>query len=198
LKIFSFPKALICKKEVLPYLRFNTLINKTLTSLNPLVMPKNTFKGAVMFCTDVSTYYQTNQNNPINPNYAVFDHFVFQQVLANPNDADNTYTLCAYAVFTPVSGRAPVLITLGPQKRTGQPYKAPAGVQFANMKLDKDDLNKLYPPLPAPPTTADITLTPKDLYQGTDYVIYQASTDGSGDTGAGGSVTLNPSPPYNG
>jgi len=152
-------------------------------------MPKNTFNGAVMFYTDVSTYYLNGTD---------FDHFVFQQVLANPNDADNTYTLCAYVVFTPASGRAPVLITLGPQKRTGKPYKAPAGVQFANMKLAPADLVKLYPPSPAPPTTADITLTPNGAYVGTEYVTYQASTDGSGDTTTGGSVTLNPSPPYNG
>ncbi len=148
-------------------------------------MPKNTFNGAVMFYADVSTYY------PINQKYPDFDHFVFQQVLANPNDADNTYTLCAYAVFTVASGLAPILITLGPQKKTGKPYKAPAGVQFANMKLDKIGLGVLYPPGEGP---ADITLTPGQ-YGTTDYAAYTATTLDSMDAG-GGTVTINPSPPH--
>jgi hypothetical protein len=150
-------------------------------------MPKNTFNGAIMSYSDVSTYYLNGTD---------FDHFVFQQVLANPNDADNTYTLCAYVVFTPASKRAPVLITLGPQNKTGKPYKAPAGVQFANMKLEPADLGHLYPP--ALPTTADITLTPNGPYGVTEYVTYKASTDGDGDAGTGGSVIINPSPPDNG
>jgi hypothetical protein len=150
-------------------------------------MPKNTFEGATMYYTDVSTYY---------PNNPDFDHFVFQQVLANPNSADNTYTLCAYAVFTAASGGAPVLIALGPQKKTGKSYKAPAGVQFANMKLDNGALGILYPP--PTPTTADITLTPYGPYGVTEYVTYKASTDGDDDTGTGGTVIINPSPPYNG
>lgn len=150
-------------------------------------MPKNTFQGAVMYYADVSTYY------PINPTNPDFDHFVFQQVLANPNDADNTYTLCAYAVFTAVSGLAPVFITLGPQQKTGKPYKAPAGAQFANMQLDQDGLAELYPPVN---DGSDMTLTPVGAYAGTDYVAYSASTPDS--SHAGGSVPLNPSPPYHG
>ncbi|HEX3385594.1 MAG TPA: hypothetical protein VHS53_10420, partial [Mucilaginibacter sp.] len=147
---------------------------------------KNTFEGAVMYYSDVSTYY------PINANYPDFDHFVFQQTLPDSGNSDNNYGLCAYAVFTAVSGIPPVMVGLGAQKRTGKPYKAPAGVQFANMKLDQDGLANLYPP----GVTVDMVLTAKDLYSGTNYVYYTASTND--DSAAGGSVNLNPSPPFNG
>ncbi len=150
-------------------------------------MPKNTFNGATMSYANVSTYY------PINPKNPDFDHFVFQQVLANPNNADNVYGLCAYAVFTAVSGLQPVFVALGAQNKSGQPYKAPAGVQFANMKLDQSGLSTLYPPVNNGP---DMILMPVSAYEGTEYVVYTASTPGS--IHAGGSVTLNPSPPYNG
>lgn len=149
-------------------------------------MPKNTFNGAVMYYADVNTYY------PLNANYPYFDHFVFQQTLPDSGNSDNTYGLCAYAVFTAASGMLPIQITLGPQKKTGKPYKAPAGAQFANMKLEQTDgLDILYPA----GVTVDMVLTPMGPYTA-DYVYYNASTDG--DSAAGGNVNLNPSPPYNG
>jgi hypothetical protein len=165
----------------------NTLINNRLTTLNLKTMPKNTFEGAVMYYGDIVTYYPINAKNPN------FDHFVFQQTLPDSGNSDNSYGLCAYAVFTAISGITPVLITLGPQKRTGKPYKAPAGAQFANMKLEQDGLATLYPP----GVTVDMVLTAVSSYNGTEYVYYTASTD-DGDHASGGSVNLNPSPPFNG
>lgn len=142
-------------------------------------MPRNTFNGAIMSYTNVSPYY---------PNNPEFDHFVLQQMLANPSDPDNTYTLCAYAVFTAASGLQPVLIPLQADLN-GKDYKAPKGVQFANMKLEPAGLAVLYPS----GVTTNITLTPEGPYEGTEYVVYIASTFDGGDTG--GTVTINPSPP---
>jgi hypothetical protein len=140
-------------------------------------MPRNTFDGAIMSHTDVSTYYPSNTN---------FDHFVFQQVLEDTNGPDNTYTLCAYAVL--IAG-PPVFIPLSPNLN-GKGYKAPKGVQFANMKLAPPDLAILYPS----GVTADITITPLGAYEATDYVQYSASTPGGNNVV--NSVKINPSPPY--
>jgi len=139
-------------------------------------MPKNTFDGAIMSQASVSTYYPANTN---------FDHFVFQQALEDPNDPDNTYSLCANAVL---KTGLPVFIQLSPDLK-GKGYKAPKGVQFANMKLMPADLAILYPST----VTGDITITPVGAYLGSDYVTYNASTLGSGNVGA--TVPLNPSPP---
>ncbi|MFI5159919.1 MAG: hypothetical protein ACHQHN_01515 [Sphingobacteriales bacterium] len=149
-------------------------------------MPKNTFNGAVMGHTDVSTYY---------PNNANFDHFVFQQLIADPTGSDNSYSLCAYAVFTITSGLAPVLITLLEDLK-GNGYKAPKGVQFANMRLYPTDLAILYP---SGVNLEDITIDPVGHYTGpngkkTDYVTYSASTPSSLQTG--NTVPLDPSPPH--
>lgn len=139
-------------------------------------MPKNTFDGAIMSQAAVSTYYPANTN---------FDHFVFQQMLADPTDPDNTYSLCAYAVL---KTGLPVLITLSPNLN-GKGYKAPKGVQFANMKLSPADLAILYPST----VTGDITITPVGAYLGSDYVTYNASTPGAGNVV--NTVRVNPSPP---
>ena len=150
-------------------------------------MPRNTFDGAIMsYSTGVSPYY------PNNPN---FDHFVFQQQIADPSDPDNTYTLCAYAVFTAASGLSPALITLQ-ANLNGKGYKAPKGIQFANMRLYPAGLAILYPSLPL--WTPDITLTPVGAYNGSDYVAYNASTPASGNVGNNNNVPINPSPPDNG
>ena len=77
------------------------------------------------YSTGVSPYYPNNQD---------FDHFVFQQLIADPSDPDNTYTLCAYAVFTVASGLSPAPIQLQTNLK-GKGYKAPKGIQFANMRL---------------------------------------------------------------
>lgn len=140
-------------------------------------MPKNTFDGAIMSQSSVSTYYPANTN---------FDHFVFQQMLEDPGDPDNTYTLCAYAVL---KTGLPVLIPLSPNLN-GKGYKAPKGVQFANMKLGPSDLAILYPST----VKGDITITPLGAYLGSDYVVYSASTQG-GAGNVGNTVPLNPSPP---
>jgi hypothetical protein len=170
------------KKEVLPYLRFNILINNTLTTLNLKAMPKNTFNGAIMSYADVSTYYPTNSN---------FDHFVFQQMLPDSSDPDNSFALCAYAVFASASGLPPVLISLQPNLN-GKGYKGPKGAQFANMKLDLGELAILYPPGGG---AGNIIIEPVGPYLGTDYVTYSASTMGSINGGTN-TVTLDPSPPH--
>lgn len=140
-------------------------------------MPKNTFDGAIMSQSSVGTYYPANTD---------FDHFVFQQMLEDPGDPDNAYTLCAYAVL---KMGPPVLIPLSPNLN-GKGYKAPKGVQFANMKLGSSDLAALYPST----VNGDITITPVGAYLGSDYVAYSASTQGgSGDVA--NTVPLNPSPP---
>ena len=145
-------------------------------------MPRNTFNGAILNSSDVSPYYPSNSN---------FDHFVFQQVLSlNVSGPDNSYTLCAYAVFTATSGLPPVLIVLSPDQN-GTGYKAPKGVVFANMKLDQAGLAALYPK----GVNSNITLAATGLYLSTDYIQYKASSaDNPGHDTTGG-VPINPSPP---
>ncbi len=140
---------------------------------------KNKFYGAILNQSTVSTYY------PVNPTYPNFDHFVFQQMIEDPTDPDDNYTLVAYA-----ANKTGLPILLPPLVASNAtPFKAGKKVQFANMKLDLIGLASLYPN----GVTSDVELDPTGFYPGTYYIAYTASTVGSGF--AVHTYPVDPSPP---
>ena len=145
-------------------------------------MPRNFFEGATLDASVVEKYY-SNTN---------FDHFAFQQVLANPGASDNSYTLCVYAVL--FQG-APLPYPLATVKMS-PPTQAPAAVQYANMKLYASGLKALYPD-GVNSGLAPITIVPTGPYMNngvkTNYMAYNATTPYITDLTGG--VPINPSPP---
>src|ERR1700739_824637 len=112
---------------------------------------KNTFYGATMLQSAVSAYY------PSDPD---FDHFVFQQMIMDPSQADDDYTLIVYAVN---NRQVPVLLSpLTPVN--GNPKSAGKRAHFANMRLDAVGLANLYPN----GVNSDMLIMPTGFYPGTE------------------------------
>jgi hypothetical protein len=144
---------------------------------------KNSFYGASLSFSIVSTYF------PVNSNYPYFHHFVFQPMMGDGHKTNDDYTLIAYAV----DSYGNVLNSYPLQASNAIPVDAKQTVQYANMNLGLDGLGTLYPT--GAGVISDISLFPTDFYLGTNYVYYTAETQGPG-----GFVIytsqINPSPPY--
>jgi len=144
-------------------------------------MPANIFQGATMDVSLVIEFYVNAPN---------FDHFTFQQVLANPG-SDNVYTLCAWAVMSDGSSKYCQLAS-----SPNNSLRLPGAVQYANMKLYPDGLKELYPG-GVKSDMKGITVVPAGPYLGgPNYMAYKATTPYMAT--AGSSVPINPSPPFNG
>jgi hypothetical protein len=141
---------------------------------------ENWFASVVMSYNIVGTYY------PPNNNYPDFDRFVFQPMIDDGTQADDVYTLIAYAVDVDgnVLASFPSLTVLTPRV-----LKSKKTVNFANLKMDLADLAALYPT----GGNSAITMVPKGFYNGGNYIYYIATTD-NGEL-ASGSTQINPSPP---
>ena len=144
-------------------------------------MPKiNTFRGVTMSSGTVGAYY---------PNNLDFACFIFQQMIDDGTKIDDDYTLTVFAVdiYSKVmNGGDP--LTLGPLP--DHSITAKKQVNFANMKLDLNDLKILYPT----GVISDMKVYPTKYYKKTGYVVYTAETE-SGVTLATIKRPLNPSPP---
>ncbi len=100
---------------------------------------KNSFYGASLSFSIVSTYY------PVNSNFPYFHHFVFQQMIVDGSKADDDYSLIVYAVNTDGT----ILNSYELPVSSAPTVKAKQKVQFANMKLDLIGLQQLYAVNPA-------------------------------------------------
>ena len=128
----------------------------------------NKFSGIKLTHETVFTYYK-------NPNHPDFDHFVFQPMIdddGNP-DGDN-FTLAAYAV----TDKLKVLNDGNPLPATDMDDTGAIGtkpcIQFANMKLNKEQLGTLYKS--AKSGLSFYPPKPISYFKDTAYVQYIAET----------------------
>lgn len=146
----------------------------------------NKFSGISLKYSTVFTYFRNN-------NFPDFDHFVFQQMIDDDGNATgDNFTLAAYAVNKDLS----VLNNGNPLPNDEMDASGvlgiKPGIQFANMRLDKNALTELYKSAtsalsvypPGPPIT---------YYKNTSYVQYVAQTKDSQDVVTVAKV--DPSPP---
>ena len=140
-------------------------------------MKKNIFYGAVISYDVIKEHYRDNP---------AFDRFVFQQMMADGDRANDHYRLVVYAIDKEgciLNEAKPLQISKISKSR----YERSKNVFFANIVLHRKDLEKLYA---KPTSNSDLRLFPK-AFEETDYVSYIAETHNSRAI----TVSLDPSPP---
>ncbi|MCW3110338.1 MAG: hypothetical protein JWQ09_4844 [Segetibacter sp.] len=151
-------------------------------------MPKeNNFYSAIMsFQSVINQYYPEPGNSD-------FHHFVLQQMIADGSKHNDDFILIAYAISANgavLNGEAPYQLSV--DSNTPPFAASKQKVQFANMKLDVEDLDELYP---ENSEDNDLIISPTGYYNETGYIVYTVKQNSGGLTTSAGSVTLNPSPP---